>query len=581
MAHAIPWLILLFLPFAYFYSETFAVFAFELIAAALALITIFTVNHRQTGLHRGMVLLFSTACAWFLVFSRATWLSCDFSTSWPVLVKNTALILLFFAATRLADLGIFTQSLLKASCYAGIFHGLLAVQEYIEAPPIPATWVDPAMKEHVRTRCAGLFTDPNIFGAFLAVIFIFVSLALLQAESGKEKAIAATALLLTGFAELTTLSRGSWIALACGLTYLLFMIWRRTGDEKLNYRAFFAIIALLLAIALIGPFKYRIFSMVKTQDMTIAQRSLILSGIKKHLNEIPLTGFGPHTFNQVYPRFRAVGGDYPMYAHNELLHSLIETGHFSVLIQLLFLGIVLLPSLRKNTGLASISGAAALLCLFVHNMAGFSSRMLPTAALVIPAGAVTLMSLKSIKSPALNPDLRKLGTLIVVAASVFCSYYGYRSFRVNMLLQQAIDASVQKDFEKSLKLLQNLETLDPTNAIAAGQKATVFLAIGDPEKAKACLTRAVSLNPTEAIYWLKLARLSNKASAEEFYRKAIALDPASELFRLEFARFLVHHGQRDQALAQLHEALRFSPGFHQVYRNYLEIEKMIQDLKNR
>jgi hypothetical protein len=50
------------------------------------------------------------------------------------------------------------------------------------------------------------------------------------------------------------------------------------------------------------------------------------------------------------------------------------------------------------------------------------------------------------------------------------------------------------------------------------------------------------------------------------------------MFRLEFARFLVGQERRQQALQQLEAALASSPGFHQVYRNYLAIEELKKEL---
>jgi hypothetical protein len=40
-------------------------------------------------------------------------------------------------------------------------------------------------------------------------------------------------------------------------------------------------------------------------------------------------------------------------------------------------------------------------------------------------------------------------------------------------------------------------------------------------------------------------------------------------------------GKEKEALHQLNEALKYSPGFHQVYKNYLLIEKLKNHLEKQ
>lgn len=542
----------------------------ELFAALAATLQLLETGTQKFKTNRGAVGIFVVALIWFLLSLRATLLSFDYSSSWPALAKSGAFLLLFFTTTATVTKPVFTQQLFSAAVWTGIIHSLIAIQEYIEAPPIPATWIDPALKEFVRTRCAGIFTDPNIFGAFLAVLFIFILTALLQAEKPKNLAITGTALLLTGFAELTTLSRGSWIALAAGLICLAFILWRGR-DEKIKFVLPTLILVILAAIALLGPFRYRIFSIVKTQDMTIAQRSLILKGFRDNFASLPLIGHGPHSFNQVYPKFRAVGGDYPMNAHNELLHSLVETGHLSALCLLLLFMQIFLPSLRRGQSLTGAASASVLLCLFIHNMGGFSSRILPTTLMIVLAAAVTRVASRN-KFIILNRRLKTVFALLILLTIFLTLVWGLQSYSINVKMRQAYQAMSEGQASQALELFSQVEKSDPTNAVASSRKAEIYLALNDKTAAKNALIRAVSANPGEALYWLQLARLSPENQAEEYYQKAVELDPASELFRLEFARFLAKIGEKQRAVAQLDAALTTSPGFHQVYRHYLEIE---------
>lgn len=582
----IPWFVFLLLPFIYFFSENHAVLSLQLLVAAFSVLLAISGLREASNVRSISTGISIAIMVWFGLLARATVLSVDFSSSFPALIKILSLILLYFVATKVATSELFFRNILRVATFTGLIHGFLAIQEYIEAPPIPDTWIDPGLREHVRTRCAGIFTDPNIFGAFLAVIFLFTCVNLLVSKSFKNGAIASVSLLITGFAELTTLSRGSWIALFMGLLCLVFFARKEKQLEKKTCKVLLLILLTLAAITLLGPFRYRLISVVKSKDMTIAQRTLINKGVIKNFHKFPLTGKGPHTFNQVYPGFRIVGGDYPMNAHNEFIHSMIETGHLSALILFGLFFITMFQAIRKKSRNNLVTGAFAssLGCLFVHNLSGFSSRILPTSMLLSLCAAVTLYSLDQNQRRVNIPKtFIKIFYLVVLVGSLLLALAGLRFFTINSLMIAGTENLQNASLEQALRIFSNVQKLDPGNSIAAAGKADVFFSLGKVAEAKESLQRAIDLNPTEALYWIRMARIlsSDQAQkAESFFSKAVALDPASELFRLEFARFLIHQGKKESALKQLDQALKFSPGFHQVYRNYLDIEALQAKLQN-
>lgn len=584
IAWAVPWFVFLLLPFMYFFSENLAVLAFEIFSGVSTFFLLLQQIKRTESISFAASILGLVFSIWLLLLARGTFYSLDFSTSWPVFLKVFALVLLFYSVTAVAESDFFKKQLLRAATFTGLLHGLMAIQEYVEAPPIPATWVDPALKEHVRTRCAGIFTDPNIFGAFLAVVFVFILVAAFRAETIQQKAYSGASLFLTGFALLTTLSRGSWIALTAGLFCFFFVAVRnrRNLAADLHFFTPLLVMALILAIALIGPFKYRIFSISSSKDMTIAQRSLINTGIKKNLNNFPALGYGLHSFNLVYPRFRVVGGDYPMNAHNEFIQSMIETGFLSAALLFGLFLLTFIPGLISASSLVGAASTGSLLCLFVHNLGGFSSRILPTAVFIAFTAAMSWrLGVSCSRRLSVAPLVRKL--FLVATVVLLLPFIGFsaKSFYINHLLEKAQTDLVQGRTDNALAGLDAVAALDPANAMAAGKKSDIHSTLGQKEKALLEVEKAIRLNAAEALYWLKLARLiaeSDPQRSETAYLQAIALDPASELFRLEFAHFLVKTGQKQRAVAQLDEALSYSPGFHQVYRHYLVIEALRAEL---
>ena len=117
--------------------------------------------------------------------------------------------------------------------------------------------------------------------------------------------------------------------------------------------------------------------------MTFAQRTLINKGVFAALRRFPIAGHGLHSFNQVYPRYRIVGGDYPMNAHNEFIHSMIETGFLSAAILALTTLFLLKTAWLCRTGHTHQAlFTAVFVSLLVQNLSGFSSRILPTSLLI-------------------------------------------------------------------------------------------------------------------------------------------------------------------------------------------------------
>ncbi|MEW6712989.1 MAG: tetratricopeptide repeat protein, partial [Candidatus Riflebacteria bacterium] len=180
-----------------------------------------------------------------------------------------------------------------------------------------------------------------------------------------------------------------------------------------------------------------------------------------------------------------------------------------------------------------------------------------------------------------NPAAPKLRGILqkVFAAAIACVAFisiglGVFSFRINQMIIDAGEEFRAGNPQGALKLYSLIESADPKNAIASAKKADILAASGNLELARASMARAISCNPTEALLWVKMARLSPNETAEEYYGRAITLDPAGELFRLEFARYLLKHGKKQQALDQLNAALATSPGFHEVYRHYQAIEAL-------
>jgi len=598
----IPAFVLIVLPFFYNYDETTAVFALELVAAGLLLA-------RSLGLtgedragdspghdERRFWLL---TLVWVVFIGVSVVTSENSSASFPVFLKLLAVLMLAWLTARDTGKPAWALSMAFSAGLAGWFHGTIAIQEYADAAPMPLTWADPALRAVIRTRCAGMFTDPNVFGAFLAALIPWQIFGLRQfgAEKAPEpnrhssfiRIFFGGGLLLTGTALMMTFSRGAYLAVIAGLV-MAFAIWRPALRQPLNTpRRMFVLILILFAVLFcIGPFKYRFISIGNTKDMTFAQRTLINKGIFAAAAQVPWTGYGLHTFSQVYPRFRCVGGDYPLNAHNEFLQTFLEAGPFATgLLALMALCLWWAARNKWASGLRSWPGGAAAgswAVFFLHSLSGFSDRMLPTAAFFALAVGSTIVDITSYSTgpipgnpvPALPPETKPN----LPAAAVLLLYLalGTGEIRHQLDLDAASAELASGQIRTAAARLAGLATARPSDPIVWALAARSAEAQHDTGKALDCLTRAAALNPNEALFWSERARIietaSGTAGALPLLRHAIELDPASEQFRLDMAKMLLSLGRPREALTELDAALRTSPGFHEVYRTYLQVEEL-------
>ncbi len=579
-ARAIAWLVLFFLPYLYFFSELHATLLLEISGAAGAVyfgILLFTGRLRLDCTFKAILALLLT---WLFLAARSIFISVDPSISWPVFVKAAGLATLCLGSAAAMAVSRRYEEFYRASLWAGLLAGLLALNEYVEAAPIPATWLDPASRELFRTRCAGIFTDPNIFAAYLAVIILLTLALVVTTRDNSQRLAASLALFWEGFAVFATLSRGGWIGLTAGF-FAGTGLWVIGGyrSEKPARRALLVTTVLLLLVFFGGPFKMRLFSIGNPSDMTFAQRTLINRGIFSALNRLPIAGHGLHTFNQIYPRYRIVGGDYPLNAHNEFLHSMLETGFLSAIV-LMLLCIMLIKAALRSRSSDVVFFAAAFITMFVHNLSGFSTRILPTAALIsISAAGIMSFSLRYERSGSASRN-RKLAIAMFMLACLIVSC-GLSSFAWQTRIQNVEKLMAAGIPGQALTLIREMAVEDPQNPTVYAIAAMALQKLNDTEASLAMWQKAAKLNPGEAIFFIEQARLVkgiDNEAAEGHFRKALQLDPASEQFRLEFAQFLIAEGKRNEALAELRTGLTYSPGFHDVYTGFREIERLIAQL---
>lgn len=602
----LPAFVILVLPVLYAGGETTAVFLLEMAAAGILLGRLFGIVRNEGapqalgwGSSGGPARRFwHLAPVWLVLVGLSVATSENAAASFPAFLKLLALVLLAVAAATDAGRSGWLTGICFSAGLAGIFHGALALQEYAEGAPMPLTWADPALRSIIRTRCAGIFTDPNVFGAFLAALvpWQICGLALASEELRKYEsrlqAFFGAALLMSGIALLMTFSRGAYLAAIAGVCVSSF-IWKPSLKRPWSgsARIISIVIFILFIVFLSGPFKYRFISIGNTKDMTFSQRTLINKGIYAAAASVPWTGYGLHTFSQVYPRFRCVGGDYPMNAHNEFLQTFVEAGPLAAaLLAVLSLILWWIAAKQAVSSLRSWSGGAAAgswAVFFLHNLSGFSSRMLPTSAFF----ALTVGALLAAGSPSethsdepATGNAGKLRSLFIALLLIYL-LFAVRETRHQQQLDAASAELAAGEIRTAEARLAEMRAQRPSDPMVWALSARAAEARADVEAALGLYARAGAINPREALFWSERARIiaAAFAPADAFplIRHAIELDPASEQFRLDAARLLLALNKPQEALNELDAALRTSPGFHDVYRIYRQVEELRRQIAER
>jgi predicted Zn-dependent protease len=134
---------------------------------------------------------------------------------------------------------------------------------------------------------------------------------------------------------------------------------------------------------------------------------------------------------------------------------------------------------------------------------------------------------------------------------------------------------------EAIKTYESILQKEPNNPSAANTLGMILVLAKQKDKAETIWKNAANANKYEAIFPIDLARLyveTDENQAIHYYSKALEIDPASELFRLEFAKYLIKQEKKQEAKEVITKGLTYSPGFHNVYIGFKEMEELLTKL---
>jgi tetratricopeptide (TPR) repeat protein len=128
-------------------------------------------------------------------------------------------------------------------------------------------------------------------------------------------------------------------------------------------------------------------------------------------------------------------------------------------------------------------------------------------------------------------------------------------------------------FQDSIDRYQQALKLDPMSPPISGNLALDYLDLGELDRAKEILDRAIALNPEDSSPYLQYARLQSTRGdhekAAEMAEKALSLDPTS-LHTIANVSFILEQANRfERAIEILEEAMVREPAFARVAHSQL------------
>ena len=149
--------------------------------------------------------------------------------------------------------------------------------------------------------------------------------------------------------------------------------------------------------------------------------------------------------------------------------------------------------------------------------------------------------------------------------------------RKNML-NEASNAINNGNINLAEKIYKSILSTKQNDSYAAALLGNMYERIGLNDRAIVAYEYAIKITPAEASFYERIAALSEESNAklsDAMYKKTLELDPAAEYVRISYAEFLLKQGKKEEAEQVLKTGLTYSPGFHNVYKGYSVMEKLL------
>ncbi|GGA57712.1 IctB family putative bicarbonate transporter [Okeania sp. KiyG1] len=302
-------------------------------------------------------------------------------------VKLTLYLLLFVLGAMVLRSPKLRSWLISIYLLVSLVVSFYGIRQWIDKVEPLATWNDPTSAQAGVTRVYSYLGNPNLLGGYLLPAIALSFVAIFAWRSWPQKFLAVTMLLVNCACLRYTGSRGSWIGFIALMFALLILMWYwwsiympsfwQTWSLPIAVGSFAGL--LILAVVLLEPLRYRIFSVFAgRQDSSNNFRMNVWMSVFDMIRDRPVLGIGPgnDVFNKIYPLYQR-----PRYsalsAYSVPLEIIVETGFigFTAFLWLLLVtfnqGVLNLRHLRDagdRQGYWLIGAMVAMVGLMAHGL---------------------------------------------------------------------------------------------------------------------------------------------------------------------------------------------------------------------
>jgi O-antigen ligase len=380
-------------------------------------------------------------------------------------------------------------------------------------------------------------------------------------------------------------SRAALIGFFFSLIVLLLCLFKRIEKKKV----FLLIMAIVLAIVVKLLLMYLLVVLQPQNTTTLlsgasfAQRLIIWQGSLKTLLAVPWYGSGLYSFALIYPKFMLYADNSNhLYAHNDYLQILIELGYFGLILLLTMMVVVfsrLVGFIKKrgsSDNLFEVVGLfCAMLAVAVHSLVSFCFYFLPVILLIgiylWRFNLLTNLEQRLIKIPQ-TIVIRCLFLIVIflpLAVSARLLVANYYSRRAGLAFNSS-------DYIKSLQNYKLANTFYQRDVYEMRQGLIFLILLQKASKQNSneylltyqtslqFLHNAIKINSYNAMSYNILGLLYNLSpypvasdKTAKALRKAVAINPASYKWRLDYAKFLYNNNQTAKAVEVLQEGLKY------------------------
>ena len=329
-----------------------------------------------------------------LVLVSAVFSSHRYTSFWSWMLLADCVVIYFLTLHTVR-----TRSDLRQLIYlivsVALFLSVLGFFKLIGANPFP--WYEYG---NSQGSLSATYVNRNHMAGYLEMAIPLALGLLLNGTRRSQKVVIIFVAALLFLAIIFTLSRGGWIGLLIGLTFMSLILFAKqiAKNRKLLFWCSIGIFFCFITIISSTTVVKRVKTLEEAgNNPSLASRVFAWKGIIEMIKDYPVLGSGPGTFTTIYTRYQPPGfkGRFMM-GHNDYLHFTSETG-MGLVVLILWMGFVFYrnglrklksPSrLVRGSTLGAMAGVTAIL---VHSISDFNLHVPANAILFTVSAAIAM-----------------------------------------------------------------------------------------------------------------------------------------------------------------------------------------------